>query len=41
VEIPLPARCLLSVEWGYGFRARNADGRPGTHVLRVSGIKVF
>jgi hypothetical protein len=40
-EIPLPARCLLAFEWGYGVEARTTDGRRGTHVVRLSGIKVF
>ncbi len=40
-EIPLPARFLLSLEWGYGFNARNTDGSKGTQVWRVAGVKVF
>ena len=41
VEVPLPHRMLIAVEWGYGFEARNTDGSRGTHVIKVSGIKVF
>lgn len=40
-EIPAPFGILGSVEWGYGFRGVNADGRRGTHVIRVSAYKVF
>jgi hypothetical protein len=40
-EVPLPARFLLAVEWGYGFNARNSDGSLGTQVVRVAGVKVF
>jgi hypothetical protein len=41
IEVPLPHRMLVAVEWGYGFEARNTDGSRGTHVMRVSGFKVF
>jgi hypothetical protein len=41
VEVPLPRRMLVAVEWGYGVNARNTDGSRGTHVVRVSGVKVF
>jgi hypothetical protein len=40
-EVPLPRRLLVAVEWGYGVNARNTDGSAGTHVVRVSGVKVF
>jgi hypothetical protein len=40
-EMPAPFGLLASVEWGYGFRGINADGRQGTHVIRVSAYKVF
>ncbi|MEO5898209.1 MAG: hypothetical protein ABIS06_21190 [Vicinamibacterales bacterium] len=40
-EVPAPFGLLASVEWGYGFRGVNADGRYGTHVIRVSAYKVF
>ena len=41
VELALPRRLLVGVEWGYGFEARNTDGSRGTHVVRVSGVKLF
>jgi hypothetical protein len=41
VEIPLPKRLLLAVEWSYGFAGRNADGTKGTQVVKVSGFKMF
>lgn len=40
-ELPLPRRMLVAVEWGYGLEARNRDGSRGTHVVRLSGLKVF
>jgi hypothetical protein len=41
VEAPGPFRTLLSVEWAYGFQGVDASGSRGTHVLRLSGYKVF
>jgi hypothetical protein len=41
LEVPLPDRWLMAVEWGYGIKARDADGREGTHVVKVTGIKVL
>jgi hypothetical protein len=41
LEVPLPRRWLMAVEWGYGIKARDTDGRGGTHVVKVTGIKVF
>ena len=41
LEAPGPFRTLLSLEWGYGFQGIDADGQRGTHVLRLSGFKVF
>ena len=41
VEAPAPFGLLTAVEWGYGFRGVNADGRQGTHVIRISAFKVF
>ncbi|HEY2432372.1 MAG TPA: hypothetical protein VGI12_06825 [Vicinamibacterales bacterium] len=41
LECPAPFGTLFSVEWGYGVRGLNADGTRGTHVLRISGYKVF
>ena len=40
-EIPLPGRFLIAVEWGYGFKARNANGMEGAQVVKVSGFRVF
>jgi len=40
-EIPLPGRFLVAVEWGYGFKARNANGMEGARVVKVSGFRVF
>jgi hypothetical protein len=40
-EAPAPFGLLTSLEWGYGFRGVNANGRLGTHVIRVSAYKVF
>ena len=33
--------CLLAVEYGYGFKARNTDGSEGTHVVKITGFKIF
>jgi hypothetical protein len=41
VEAPAPFGTLVALEWGYGFRGVNADGRLGTHVVRFSAFKVF
>jgi hypothetical protein len=41
LEAPAPFGTLLTVEWGYGFRGVNEDGRIGTQVIRVTGFKVF
>src|SRR5688572_27195564 len=41
VEIPLPRRVLLAVEYGYGFKAQNTDGSRGTHVVKITGFKIF
>ena len=41
VEIPLPRRVLLAVEYGYGIKARNTDGSEGTHVVKITGFKIF
>ena len=41
LESPAPFGMLLAVEWGYGVRGVNTDGRLGTHVVRISGYKVF
>jgi hypothetical protein len=41
LEAPAPFGTLVAIEWGYGFRGVNADGRLGTHVVRLSAFKVF
>jgi hypothetical protein len=41
LESPAPFGTLVAVEWGYGVQGVNADGRRGTHVVRISGYKVF
>jgi hypothetical protein len=41
VEAPAPFGTLVAVEWGYGVRGVNSNGSLGTHVVRVSGYKVF
>ena len=41
VEAPAPFGTLVAAEWGYGIEGVNADGRRGTHVVRVTGYKVF
>jgi hypothetical protein len=41
VEAPAPFGMLLSLEWGYGVQGVDTDGRRGTHVVRLSGYKVF
>jgi hypothetical protein len=40
-EIPAPFGTLAAVEWGYGFRGINSDGRRGTQVVRLTGYKMF
>lgn len=40
-ETPAPFGTLIAGEWGYGVQGRNADGRRGTHVFRVTLYKVF
>ena len=41
VEAPAPFGSLLAIEWGFGLQGIDTDGRRGTHVLRISGYKVF
>jgi hypothetical protein len=41
LEVPAPFGMLFAVEWGYGIQGRRADGRQGTHVVRITGYKVF
>ncbi|MGH9370007.1 MAG: hypothetical protein ACRD15_00580 [Vicinamibacterales bacterium] len=40
-EVPAPFGTLLAVEWGYGFQGIDSDGGRGTHVVRISGYKMF
>jgi hypothetical protein len=39
-EVALPGRILLDVDWGFGFQARDRDGRRGTHTVRVTAYKI-
>jgi hypothetical protein len=41
LEIPLARRMLVSVEYGYGVKARTTDGSEGTHVVKLTGFKIF
>jgi hypothetical protein len=41
VESAGPFRTLLSLEWGYGFKAVRRRGGQGTQALRISAYKVF
>lgn len=41
IEAPAPFGTLVAVEWGYGLQGIDADGGRGTHVIRVSGFKMF
>jgi len=41
VETVLPHGLLLAVDWGYGFQARDREGRKGAQVLRATAFKVF
>ena len=41
VEAPAPFGTLIAVEWGYGLQGIDVNGRKGTHVVRLSGYKVF
>jgi hypothetical protein len=41
IEAPAPFGTLVAAEWGYGFQGIDADGRRGTHVVRITGYKVF
>ena len=41
LEAPAPFGTLVAIEWGYGVQGVNADGSRGTHVVRISGYKVF
>jgi hypothetical protein len=41
IETPAPLGWLAAVEWGYGLKGVNTSGSTGTHVIRVTGYKVF
>jgi hypothetical protein len=41
LECPAPFGTLLAAEWGYGVQGVNSDGTKGTHVVRITGYKVF
>jgi hypothetical protein len=41
IEAPAPFGTLVAVEWGYGLQGIDTEGRRGTHVIRLSGYKVF
>jgi hypothetical protein len=41
LECPAPFGILFALEWGYGIQGLNTDGTRGTHVLRITGYKVF
>jgi len=41
IEVPAPFGWLVAAEWGYGIRGVNANGTIGTHVVRVTGYKMF
>jgi hypothetical protein len=41
LEAPLPYGILAAAEWGFGFRGVKGDGSLGTHVIRVSALKIF
>jgi hypothetical protein len=41
LEAPAPFGTLIAAEWGYGLEGRRSDGRRGTHVIRITGYKVF
>jgi hypothetical protein len=40
-EVPAPFGTLIAVEWGYGVQGVDSTGGRGTHVVRISGYKVF
>jgi hypothetical protein len=41
IEAPAPFGTLLAVEWGFGLQGVNSHGNRGTHVVRISGYKIF
>ena len=41
IEAPAPFGTLVAVEWGFGVQGVRSSGGRGTHVVRISGYKVF
>lgn len=41
LEAPAPFHMLAAIEWGYGIRGIDTNGRAGTQVIRVTAYKVF
>ena len=41
IEAPAPFGTLVAVEWGFGVQGVRTSGGRGTHVVRISGYKVF
>ena len=41
VEAALPGRILLGVDWGFGWQARDREGRRGTHVVRITAYRIL
>jgi len=41
LEAPAPFGTLIAAEWGFGLQGVDSKGRRGTHVVRISGYKVF
>ena len=41
LEAPAPFGWLVAAEWGYGVRGVNTNGSIGTHVVRLTGYKMF
>jgi hypothetical protein len=41
LEAALPGRVLFTVDWGFGFEARDRNGGRGTHVVRLTAYKIL
>ena len=41
IELAGPLRTLWSVEWGYGIKAKQPDGRMGTQSWQIMGYRIF
>ncbi len=41
LDLPLPFRSVVSLDWGFGLEARNRDGSRGAHVFRITAYKLF